>query len=194
MANIYANQQPDNWGTPTPNYPQGVPQDEAPGVSGTYWDANIIKDMMGFFQGLLAQAGVTPNNTPDTAVSSQYIDAMKQLAQGTDINTTLVWNGSSWDIETGSYGVSEVDRYNSDGNVGRTWFFLKLSVSYDTSGMFVTPMGDGISVPTRAVIETNAADETVLSLDGIPPQESLVANKSKINIVRFTRGIPPQES
>lgn len=39
---------------------------------GTPVDADMINDMWGFFQGLLSNAGITPNGSPDTAVSSQY--------------------------------------------------------------------------------------------------------------------------
>ena len=68
-------------------YPDGKAQDvTTPGVGGTNdgtaWVSSFINEVFGFFQGLLAQAGITPDGTPEKANDSQLVDAVKALALG----------------------------------------------------------------------------------------------------------------
>tara|TARA_R100000808_G_C2154687_1_gene165863 strand:+ start:6388 stop:7359 length:972 start_codon:yes stop_codon:yes gene_type:complete len=64
--------------TPDANYPYGGAQNvTTPGDNtGTPWNANIVNDIFGFQQALLQSANITPTNTPDTAQSSQYLEAL----------------------------------------------------------------------------------------------------------------------
>lgn len=52
----------------------------APGAEdGTPFEQKWPNDIYGFLQGLLATAGIVPSGTPDTALVSQYRDAMESL-------------------------------------------------------------------------------------------------------------------
>ncbi len=54
-------------------------------VDGSTWSENFIDDNIAFFQGLLHQAGMTPNGTTDTATANQAIDAIKKISSGDHI-------------------------------------------------------------------------------------------------------------
>ena len=66
----------------SPDYPFGAARNiTAPGDgTGTPWEAALVNDWFGFFQGLLVGAGEVPTGTPDTASDSQYIQALKALS------------------------------------------------------------------------------------------------------------------
>lgn len=66
------------------DYPQGQARNiTTPGDgTGTPWEAAIVNDDQGFKQAILAEAGVAPSGTPDTAVDSQYLDALKTIVAG----------------------------------------------------------------------------------------------------------------
>lgn len=59
-------------------YPYGKARDiTTPGDgTGTNWKANYINDDFGWKQALLQKAGLTPSGSPDTALESQYLQAM----------------------------------------------------------------------------------------------------------------------
>jgi hypothetical protein len=109
MAVKYYERYPNNWGAPNSNYPQGQGQNKTPGNNdGSYFDATLINDIMGFLQGLLSQANITPNDVIDTAQSSQYIDAMKQLTSGYEFKGYIEWDGAAWQLteSSGTIGLS----------------------------------------------------------------------------------------
>lgn len=47
--------------------------------TGTPWEADLVNDIFGFQQALLAAAAITPSNLPDKVGTSQYVDAIKAL-------------------------------------------------------------------------------------------------------------------
>lgn len=47
--------------------------------TGTPWEQAIVNDDQGFKQALLAAAEIDPSGTPDTAVASQYLEALYTL-------------------------------------------------------------------------------------------------------------------
>ena len=61
------------------DYPEGsFKNDVTPGDgSGTPLDAAYLNDFLGFFQRLLAQAGLPANGAIDTALASQYYEALR---------------------------------------------------------------------------------------------------------------------
>lgn len=63
------------------DYPQGSFKNRtAPGaLDGSYLEKDWANDKEGFFQRLMAQAGLTPNGNVDTALVSQYYDALVQV-------------------------------------------------------------------------------------------------------------------
>lgn len=68
-------------------YPQGkarnvtTPNDG----TGTPWEAAIVNDDQGFKQALLNEAGIIPSGNPDTALSSQYLEALREVVLRTAI-------------------------------------------------------------------------------------------------------------
>jgi|SRR5690554_3920574 len=81
MAIIPSNEYPGQTNAPNAAYPQGSARDvSVPGAGdGTPWRATLVNDLFGFLQGLLADAGITPSGTPDTATDSQYVEAVNTL-------------------------------------------------------------------------------------------------------------------
>lgn len=76
------------------NYPYGQARDvTTPGDgTGTPWKQAIVNDDQGFKQALLTAAGITPSGTPDTAIASQYLQALQKLFTG-PLTATLSANG-----------------------------------------------------------------------------------------------------
>lgn len=72
---------PGRFDTPTTARPQGAFKNRAaPGAKdGSYLERDWANDWDGFFGSLLRSAGMTANGTPDTALESQYFDAMRAL-------------------------------------------------------------------------------------------------------------------
>lgn len=65
------------------NYPYGSAKNDSTGTTGdgTPFEKALLNDIYGFQQWLLTQAGITPSGTADTALVSQYGDAMKLIAK-----------------------------------------------------------------------------------------------------------------
>ena len=84
MAIVPNTQFPTKTTAPSAAYPQGGAQNiTAPGDgTGTPWDQAIVNDIFGLQQWLLAQAGITPSGSADTALVSDYGDALMALFIG----------------------------------------------------------------------------------------------------------------
>jgi len=67
---------------PDPAYPWGGARDVAVSGdgTGTPWKSLLLSDIWGLQQRLLQEAGITPNQVADSAVSSQYYDAIRRTA------------------------------------------------------------------------------------------------------------------
>lgn len=63
------------------NYPGGSFKNATTGGSsdGTPLEKKWANDWLGFFQALLTEAGIVPSGAPDTAVASQYFEALQAL-------------------------------------------------------------------------------------------------------------------
>lgn len=72
---------PGRFDAPTTARPQGAFKNRsAPNAKdGSYLERDWANDWDGFFGSLLRSAGMTPNGTPDTALSSQYFSAMNSV-------------------------------------------------------------------------------------------------------------------
>jgi hypothetical protein len=62
-------------------YPQGKARNRTlPGDgTGTPFERDLVNDIFGFQQALLRYAGISPSNAPDTAVLSQYLQAIDSM-------------------------------------------------------------------------------------------------------------------
>lgn len=74
------------------NYPQGSGKNDAVAgdQTGTPYDKEWFNDIWGFFNYLIAYAGLTPSGTPDNAQVSQYGQALDQLIN--DLINTAITN------------------------------------------------------------------------------------------------------
>lgn len=86
---------------PDAAYPQGAPRNEsAPGANdGTPLEEQFTRDMWGFFNAIIAEAGITPDGNIDTATASQYLAALQEIVKngfknGAEVLTT-VYTGPS---------------------------------------------------------------------------------------------------
>jgi hypothetical protein len=90
-------------------YPHGKAQDvTTPGLAGTNdgtaWTAALINEIFGFLQGLLGQAGITPNNLAEKANASQYVDAVKALGKDQTRYTYSANNGTAISLGDANHG------------------------------------------------------------------------------------------
>ncbi len=81
MAISPISEYPNRVAAPDSNYPYGsarnsiIPNDG----TGTPWEKDLVNDLLGFQQAILADAGITPNGLPDTSLASQYLDGLKSI-------------------------------------------------------------------------------------------------------------------
>lgn len=87
---------PTKFGIVTAEWPYGEPQNiSAPGdLTGSPWEVRIVKDLMGLQQALLIAAGIVPTDVPETAIASQYLEALNTLYPRTVEHTVLVATSS----------------------------------------------------------------------------------------------------
>lgn len=85
---------PGRFDAPTTARPQGAFKNRsAPNAKdGSYLERDWANDWDGFFGSLLRAAGITANGTPDTALASQYFDALRSLGlrQATEAQTGVL--------------------------------------------------------------------------------------------------------
>jgi hypothetical protein len=68
---------------PGATYPYGRARNDTDvsAHDGTPLEEKWVNDVFGFEQALLVEAEITPSGNPDTAIASQYLDALKVVAQ-----------------------------------------------------------------------------------------------------------------
>jgi len=81
MALNLPNKYPGRFNAPSAGYPQGSFKNRsAPGaLDGSYLEKDWANDKEGFFQSLIAAAGIVPNELVDEVGASQYFDALQQV-------------------------------------------------------------------------------------------------------------------
>jgi hypothetical protein len=66
-----------NTDAPDADYPYGNVRDKAPGIAGTPMNTALIGDALQFFERMMGQAGITPNDLPDNVTNTfQLYDAL----------------------------------------------------------------------------------------------------------------------
>lgn len=90
---------PGRFDSPTTARPQGAFKNRtAPGAKdGSYLERDWANDWDGFFGSLMRSAGLTANGAPDTALASQYFDALKKLVDDSRLKFTPVQQGGAGD-------------------------------------------------------------------------------------------------
>lgn len=73
------------------DYPQGKARNAGSyqDGSGTPLEKDWLNDLFGLQQALLAAAGITPSGDPDTAVASQYLEALRAVATNATIGRNV---------------------------------------------------------------------------------------------------------
>lgn len=94
------------------NYPQGSFKNRsAPGaLDGSYLERDWANDKEGFFQRLMLVAGIAPNGSVDTALSSQYYNALLAVIQSNNADT----------LNTVRINVASASNVNLDSSAGAT--------------------------------------------------------------------------
>ena len=69
------------WEAATAEYPMGKPKNRTTSTSkdGSYLEKKWIQDYEAFFGAMMNGAGITPNDAEDTALASQFFDAMETV-------------------------------------------------------------------------------------------------------------------
>lgn len=104
---------------PTADYPYGSSKDEtSPGAGdGTPYFAGRANDIFGFQQALLRAASIVPNGNADTALASEYVQAIVEIASGRaftyDEHPTSVANAYVLQLKTGQQGFKSL----ADGQI-----------------------------------------------------------------------------
>lgn len=72
---------PGRWTPADADFPLGGPKNRTTPTSqdGSYFNRDFIADYEAFFQRLMAEGGVTANEAPDTAPTSQFYEALSSL-------------------------------------------------------------------------------------------------------------------
>ena len=104
---------------PTAAYPYGSAKDESSpdAADGTPYFKARADDIFGLHQALLRQASIVPSGNADTAISSQYVTALKSIAT----SDTLIWarTGNTDQIplnKLGNASVGNADLWAQVGN------------------------------------------------------------------------------
>lgn len=84
---------PGRWTAADADFPLGGPKNRTTPTSqdGSYFNRDFIADYEAFFQRLMAEGGVTANETPDTAPTSQFFEALKNIT-GQKYSSTRVYS------------------------------------------------------------------------------------------------------
>ncbi len=131
-------------GAVSANWPFGEPQDVSDPLlfDGTPWIEQTIKDLWGNLAGVLNAMDVDPNNTPDTALTNQYLSALVSFIssasfyEATGTVNAIVLNAV--DFAGGGAG----QRFNPAAVVdGQKFRFI--ATGDNTTAVTVNPAGDG---------------------------------------------------
>lgn len=116
MAIIPEDQFPGKITPASSAYPYGEARDvTTPGDgTGTPWRQTLVNDMFGWQQALLTEAGVTPDDTPDAATRSQYLQS-SQVLHGRQFDTLTAALAKTADVLP--VGTKVVTFANQNGGV-----------------------------------------------------------------------------
>ena len=142
---------------PTTDYPLGsIKNNSVPGADdGTPLEKDWGNNVEGFHQALMAEAALTASGSPDTAVASQLLEAVKIVA------AKMVY-------PVGSYYANDSDPTNPTTLFGfGTWVRVEgralMGCDGTGAGTFGTPGAQG-----GALTHTHTAAGTALTIDQIP--------------------------
>lgn len=176
MAIIPNDQYPGKTAGPTANYPLGEPRNiTTPGDgTGTPWDAALVKDLFGFQQALLKAANITASGDPDTALVSQYLQALQSLFAGA---VSFTGNATQWSVKL---KIAERTLCIKGGNVDYTTNPGETSVTTTFSEAFPT-LCAAVLLTRKMNAHTQDGDGGA-HLVGTPSKTSFVTSLQVYNI------------
>lgn len=140
---------------PNANYPEGeAVNSTAPGALDGYpWEKEGINDLLGFQQALLKAGGIPASGTPDTAVLSQYLQMIVELAQGRAItyDDSGVADAYILDVQTGLQAPASL----FDGQV-----FEFIPSNTNAGASTVNPAALGV----KAIVNTSSGGEILANV------------------------------
>lgn len=172
MALTLPNRYPGRFNPPSAEYPQGSFKNRtAPGaLDGSYLEQDWANDKEGFFQSLIAAAGLTPSDIPDEVGSSQYYDALLAVIAGevsipdaTETVKGVVELATTTEAQTGTDTVRAVTPAGllaaiNALSLGRGQTYQNVTGSRNSGVTYTNttsrPISVEISVLTSAAVET----------------------------------------
>ena len=181
MLKIYQRYAPDAV-APTIDYPLGsIKNDSVPGADdGTPLEKDWGNNIEGFHQALMAEAALTASGTPDTAVASQLLEAVKIVAASV-VKTQM----ASVFYPVGTYYGNDTDPTNPATLFGfGTWVRVKgralMGCDGTGAGTFGTPGSQG-----GALTHTHTAAGTAITIAQMP------SHSHEYSMYRFGGGTVP---
>ena len=101
------------------NYPYGQGMNVSAQGAGDAvpWEAAVFNDWNGYFQAVLSAASIVPSGTPDNAVTSQYLQALRALFLDASNNLSDLTNVSTARTNLGVSSTVEADaRYLNESS------------------------------------------------------------------------------
>ena len=171
MLKIYQRYAPDAV-APTTAYPLGsIKNDSVPGADdGTPLEKDWGNNVEGFHQALMADAALTASGSPDTAVASQLLEAVKIVAASV-VKTQM----ASVFYPVGTYYGNDTDPTNPAILFGfGTWVRVEgralMGCDGTGAGTFGTPGSQG-----GALTHTHTADGTAITIAQMPSHGHTIA-------------------
>ena len=171
MLKIYQRYAPDAV-APTTDYPLGsIKNDSVPGADdGTPLEKDWGNNVEGFHQALMAEAALTASGSPDTAVASQLLDALKIVAA----NVVKAQMAAVF-YPVGTYYGNDSDPTNPAVLFGfGTWVRVEgraiMGCNGTGAGTFGTPGAQG-----GALTHNHTAAGTAITVDQMPLHSHTVA-------------------
>lgn len=163
------NEYPSATTSPDSNYPYGGARNvSSPGDgTGTPWEEKLINDLFGFQQALLQEANITPNDNPETAAVSQYLEATQSIIDTSmDYEETTVEPGGDFDagqsikfVKSRGIVVASADSLthtNKPNPSAADVIPAGFRPSYSVANLYrVTPIGAGPRILREVNIQAN---------------------------------------
>ncbi len=151
-----------------PNYPFGKAQNEIVDGdgSGTPLEQGLVNEIFGFQQSLLAEAGDTPNGTPEQVGASQYLDAVKTVAQNATAPRFAALETRADNLEFTLYYAAAFTVVDAQKDNGATF---ALATVWDSVGNFALSGGNSLKLPSNGWYEiTISGSVTFTGSDDTP--------------------------
>jgi hypothetical protein len=181
-----------------PDYPYGSARNvTTPGDgTGTPWEAAIVNDILGLQQALLQSSGVVPSGTPETALASQFFEALKRLFNTTSVFALTLAGSNVALSDEQSYsefivlsGTLTASVEVSAPTRPRKWFVIN-----NTTGAFTvtfkTPSGSGVEIPQGAAYLVRSDGTDIVKVYGSAAERDAGVNIGDVVLLEDLGGAP----